>query len=168
VTGNHNVTDHSVKYYVMCLFSQRALLLLRSINKVSINPPISSLSTARSQGSLLLSFPDPQPTMRAQLWNRTCKPAPSGCLSLCASQSLAARFHTSSARPKLVRNPTEEGSDDPLAFPTNDWGNFGDLRKAPGMIYWDKSMFIHKLQKLPRTLLFCRPRNLGSPIPFLC
>jgi len=100
--------------------------------------------------------------MRARLWNSKRKPAPSGCLSLCASQSLAARFHTSPARYKLVRNPTEEGGGGKLAFPTNDWGNFGDLRKAPGMIYWDKSMFIHKLEELPRTLLFCRPRRFGK------
>jgi len=46
-----------------------------------------------------------------------------------------------------------------LAFHTGDWGDFTDLRKAPGMIYWDKTTFIHKLEELPRTLPLRRPRR---------
>jgi hypothetical protein len=30
------------------------------------------------------------------------------------------------------------------------------------MIYWDKTMFVHKFEKLPQTQLSCRPRRFGK------
>ena len=103
-----------------------------------------------------------------QLIARRCRGmyrrALSGRFSVQIVPSMAAGFHIYSPRLKPICNPTKEDGSEKLAFPIDKQLGFDTIRNTPGMIYWDKTLFIEKLEELSPTLLLCRPRGFGKSL----